>query len=79
MTGDLETNAMIDRLRKECEACCGSGRRLNATAGSGEYARDLVVDCPDCNGTGARADVEAIARRYGGDGDARSARFEVKR
>jgi len=35
--------------------------------------------CARCSGTGARTDVGAIARRYGGDGFARSATFEVKR
>jgi hypothetical protein len=39
---------------------------------------ERYVDCPACNGTGTRVDVGAIARRYGGSGDARVARFGVK-
>ena len=37
-----------------------------------------ITKCDVCDGTGARTDVGEIARRYGGDGDARVARFEVK-
>ena len=49
-----------------CETCGGKGH-----VG--------VAGCRRCNGKGARTDVGEIARRYGGSGDARSARFEVRR
>lgn len=54
----------------ECDACGGVGMR---DYNPGHHR------CIDCSGTGARVDVGAIARRYGGDGDARVARFEVER
>jgi hypothetical protein len=57
----------------ECPRCDGDG------TGFGDGTPCLGADvCPDCSGTGARIDVGAIARRYGGDGDARVARFEVR-
>lgn len=53
----------------ECKPC----------AGCGYWGDNRGSDrCADCNGTGTTTDVGSIARRYGGDGDARTARFEVK-
>lgn len=53
-----------------CSACDGFGSRSfgDALLGPG---------CPDCSGTGARTPVDQIARRYGGEGTARLARFET--
>jgi len=62
----------------ECRACVGTGRD-DSGVNVHDNTRDESAICPDCNGTGARTDVGAIARRYGGDGTARSASFEVTR
>ena len=61
-----------------CERCGGKGKIGKVVAMEPSFGL-VKPSCPDCNGTGARADVGAIARRYGGDGDARLARFEVGR
>ena len=58
----------------ECPACDGNGE----TYEEHEPWATETLGCGYCEGTGTRADVGAIARCYGGDGDARTARFEVK-
>jgi len=62
----------------DCEACAGTGDDpiVTKTEDDGYL---LPALCGHCNGTGARTDCSAIARRYGGDGTARSASFEVTR
>jgi hypothetical protein len=61
----------------KCERCKGA-RSVPARLGPGEKGIMSPSLCPGCNGRGTRTDVGAIARRYGGDGDARKARFEVQ-
>lgn len=52
----------------ECEAC------------NGDRLIPPYKPCPDCSGTGARVDVRAIAKQYGGGACGnRTARFEVPR
>lgn len=58
----------------ECEECCDAD--YQPTYYQGEVCGPR--GCLACNGTRARVDVGEIARRYGGDGGARVARFVVK-
>lgn len=59
-------------VSRECETCDGIGGCPDPDG------LPKPLRCISCNGTGSTTDVGAIARRYGGDGDARVARFEVQ-
>ena len=72
---DTPTGRVYVLVSAECRPCWGTGH-------VGADHDGTMDDCRDCNGTGARADIAAIAARYPGDHSedtARLARFEVER